>query len=132
MPENYEKYTPDRMIEALKAASGVIAAAARHVGCSRNTVKAYMDRYPEVMAAWEEQYESIGDEWEGQLISLIRKPKHKDYFAALRFGLRTRYRKRGYGDRQEIEHSGFKMPEGFKITIVNKRQDADSDDADDD
>ena len=96
-------YTADQMIEAIEATGGILAAAARRLGCSRNTVKRWIRDDESVKNAYEEQLETVGDEMEGRLIKLCRSESHPDHFKSLRFYLRTVQRHRGYGDRGNLQ-----------------------------
>ena len=115
-----EKYTPQQMIDALREAGGVMTAAARKIGCSRHTVRRYVDEYPKVREVLEEENETNLDEGENTLIDYVRgvttievdgervtKPvDDRTRLDALKFYLRTKGRSRGYGDRIETDHSG--------------------------
>jgi transposase-like protein len=112
-----EKYEPDVMIEALQRTGGVIAAAARLIGCSRNTVMRYIEQYDEVREVYDQENEVNLDDAESTLIDYVRgtatwdlegrplqKPiDEKTRLDALKFYLRTKGRQRGYGDRQDID-----------------------------
>ncbi len=45
-----EKYTSDKMIKAIREKHGNLSAAARYLGCSRNTIARYIENYPTVKA----------------------------------------------------------------------------------
>jgi len=50
-----EKYTTAQMIEALREKHGNLSAAARYLGCSRNTISRYIDQYATVKAVADEE-----------------------------------------------------------------------------
>jgi hypothetical protein len=93
------------MIEAIEKSQGIIAGAARFLGCSRNTVAKWIDQDEKVRQAYEDQKETIGDEMEGRLLRICRSDGHADQFKAIRFYLRTVLRERGYGDKEQKEES---------------------------
>ena len=45
-----EKYTAAQIIEALREKHGNLSAASRYLGCSRDTVRRYINTYPTVKA----------------------------------------------------------------------------------
>ncbi len=55
------KFTPEQMIEALDQAGGVLAAAARALGCNRSTVYDYMKRHESVQRAYDDVDEAQRD-----------------------------------------------------------------------
>jgi hypothetical protein len=67
-----ERYTADKMIEALRKARGIAARAAEMLGCDRQTVLNYCKKYPTVQAAREEAKETLNDWVESQMIKRIQ------------------------------------------------------------
>jgi len=51
---NRDRYTQQRVIDAIQAARGIKATAAANLKCSRQTITNYIDRYPAVKAAYDE------------------------------------------------------------------------------
>lgn len=107
-------YTADQMIEAIEATGGILAAASRRLGCSRNTVKRWIRDDASVREAYEEQLETVGDEMEGRLLKLCRSEAHPDHFKSLRFYLRTVQKHRGYGDGRSANQEG-------ELTAIEQR-----------
>lgn len=91
-------YRKADMIEAIQKAGGILAVAARALGCSRQTLYNYMERYPDVRAAYDEANETNLDVAEAVLLEQVRG-KDKEQ---VRFYLRTKGRARGYGDRLTV------------------------------
>jgi len=85
--------------QALRATRGMIAAAAQSVGISRTTLWRRMQANPELQAVAEEQTETVLDIAEGHLIRAVVEGDMEH----VRYMLRTKGRKRGYGDREEIQ-----------------------------
>jgi hypothetical protein len=102
------QWTEEEVIKALHKAQGILKSAATALGCTRQTVAAYIARYPAVAEAHKEAKESAIDFVESQLLKNIKKG---DTTAAI-FFLKTLGRSRGYVDRQEI--SG---PDGNALTV---------------
>ena len=98
---NY-KFTAEQMIDAIRNAEGNLSDAARFLGCTRQTVHNYVNRYATVKQAYEEENNKFIDEAEGQL----RKHVKRGSLPALMFVLKTKGKHRGYVERQEVEQSG--------------------------
>ena len=67
-----EKYTANQMIEALREKHGNLSAAARFLGCSRNTISRYIDTYSTVQAVADEERETLIDFAENQLFKQVQ------------------------------------------------------------
>jgi len=100
-PRKKTRYSKAEIIDAIEQAGGIVAAAARILGCSRMTIVRRLDTCEDIRAAWEQQKETVGDEMEGRLLKICRDDNHADQFKALRFYLRTVQRSRGYGDKEQ-------------------------------
>lgn len=96
------RYSADRVAEAIKTSEGNLSEAARRLECSRKTVHSYVNRFATVRDAYHEANESFLDEAEGQL----RKAVKKGQLPAIMFALKTKGRNRGYVERQELQHEG--------------------------
>jgi hypothetical protein len=99
---NKDRYTQQRVIDAIQAAKGIKATAAQSLGCSRQTVTNYIDRYPAVKAAYQEAKDTTLDLAESKLIALVEREE----WPAIRFMLVTLGKSRGYVERQEISQVG--------------------------
>jgi transcriptional regulator of acetoin/glycerol metabolism len=55
----YRKYTQEQMIKALEESKGLIAPAARALGCSRDTIRSYLEEYTAVAQAKLDQREAV-------------------------------------------------------------------------
>ena len=98
-----DKYTLEQVLSAIKGSSGIKATIQRKLGCnSRSTVDSYLRRYATAQAAYDEESEVIGDVAESVVIGAI---KNKDV-ATAKWYLSVKHKDRGYGDQQEIKHSG--------------------------
>lgn len=102
-----QRYTAEQVIEAIKKARGIKAVVARSLGCDRSTVNNYIERYPTVKRAYEEQREVIIDIAEGQLIKKVDSGE----WDAVKYVLSTLGKDRGYGD--TIKHEG-----GLTIKVI--------------
>ena len=99
---NRDRYTQAQVIDAIKAAKGIKAAAAETLGCSRQTVTNYIDRYPAVKEAYEEARDTSLDLAESKLIALVEREE----WPAIRFMLVTLGKSRGYVERTEVQQMG--------------------------
>lgn len=96
-----EKYTAGEMIDAIQSAQGILAQAARKIGCARNTVSRYIKEYPTVKAAYEEANETNIDFVESKLMSNINSGDT----TAIIFFLKTKAKARGYVERTEVDQN---------------------------
>src|SRR5690606_5012269 len=111
------KYKAAQIIEAIHEAGGVVAAAARMLGCDRPTSYRYAREYRTGQEAWDEPTEVNLDAAAATLIDYVQGVHKVDVngetlegpldaktrLDALKFYLRTKGRLRGYGDRMTVE-----------------------------
>lgn len=90
------------MIEALSLNLGVVTDAVKQVGIARATHYLWMDTDPEYKESVEELSDVVLDFAEAKLHKLIEKGDT----AATIFLLKTKGKKRGYVERQEVDNSG--------------------------
>ena len=101
-PGKPKKFTAEEVATAITDAKGILAQAARVLGCTRSTVGNYMESFATVKAAFEEANETTIDFVESQLLKNVNRGDT----ASIIFFLKTKGKKRGYVERQEIEHGG--------------------------
>ena len=94
----YRKYAQAEMIKALEESKGLIAPAARALGCSRATVRSYIDEYSAVGQAKLDQEEAVKDMAENALYAAILRGEAW----AICFYLKCRAKDRGYLERAEL------------------------------
>lgn len=87
------------MLEALEASLGIVSTAAKKANVGRSTHYKWMDEDPEYKKAVQEVQEGVLDFAESHLYRLVKKGNP----AATIFFLKTKGKKRGYIERQEIE-----------------------------
>lgn len=92
----------DAFISALNAHACNVTQAVESAGVGRSTVYEWKEKDPEFRKKWEEAEESMIDIVESQLLTNIREGKE----ASCIFFLKTRGKKRGYVEKQEIDLSG--------------------------
>ncbi len=66
-----QRYTAGQFIAAIKGSGGVISAIADAVGCSWHTARKYIDQYPTVKEAWENERQRITDRARHNIIRAI-------------------------------------------------------------
>jgi hypothetical protein len=98
----YRKYTQEEMIEALEESKGLIAPAARALGCSRDTIRSYLEEYTAVAQAKLDQREAVTDMAENSLYEAIRRGEAW----AVCFYLKCIAKDRGYVERAEVSGAG--------------------------
>ena len=94
----YRKFSPEQMVRALEESKGLIAPAARALGCSRDTIRKYLDEYGEVAQAKLDQREAVTDMAENSLYEAIRRGEAW----AVCFYLKCMAKDRGYVERAEL------------------------------
>lgn len=87
---------------ALEENNGNVSAAARSLGCARQSIYDYINKYDEIAEVLDDAREQIVDKAEE---ALMRQITHGDTTAII-FTLKTRGRGRGWGEKIETEHSG--------------------------
>jgi transposase-like protein len=98
----YRKFSPEQMVRALEESKGLIAPAARALGCSRDTIRKYLDEYGEVAQAKLDQREAVTDMAENSLYEAIRRGEAW----AVCFYLKCMAKDRGYIERAELTGNG--------------------------
>jgi hypothetical protein len=98
----YRKYTPEQIIGALEECKGMIAPAARRLGCDRNTIKRYIKEYPAVAEAEKDLDEEVNDITELRLFDAIERGEAW----AICFRLKCKAKGRGYVEKAEISGPG--------------------------
>lgn len=101
------------MLDALEKSLGVVTAACKSVGIARQTHYQWMQDDPEYKKAVDELSDVAIDFAESQLHKQIKDGNS----TATIFYLKTKGKKRGYVERQEIEATGGKM---FQIEILGE------------
>jgi hypothetical protein len=94
----YRKYTQEEMIKALEESKGLIAPAARALGCSRDTIRSYLEEYTAVRQAKLDQREAVTDMAENALYQAILD---REAWAVC-FYLKCMAKDRGYVERAEL------------------------------
>ena len=94
----YRKYTQEQMIKALEESKGLVAPAARALGCSRDTIRSYLEEYSAVAQAKLDQREAVTDMAENSLYEAIRRGEAW----AVCFYLKCMAKDRGYVERAEL------------------------------
>ena len=94
----YRKFTPEQMVRALEESKGLIAPAARALGCSRDTIRSYLEEYAEVAQAKLDQREAVTDMAENALYQAILD---REAWAVC-FYLKCMAKDRGYVERAEL------------------------------
>ena len=100
------------MLEALEQSLGVVTSACKSVGIGRTTHYLWMENDPEYRRAVDDLSNVALDYAESKLHSQIKKENP----TAIIFYLKTKGKKRGYVERQEISHEGMKT---FQIEEVD-------------
>jgi hypothetical protein len=108
---NNTEHLKKQLIDALTKSLGIVTTACKEVGISRTTFYQYMKDDKE----FKEEIESIEDIALDFAESKLHKLIQDGIPAATIFYLKTKGKKRGYIEKQQLEHSGSIEP----ITGVN-------------
>lgn len=87
------------ILDAIRVTGGNVSAAANKLACSRRALYVWMNSDPELKQAREDAEESLLDMAEGKLYTAVKEGD----MTAIIFTLKTKGKKRGYVERQEIE-----------------------------
>jgi hypothetical protein len=98
------KPTAQQLIDAIKKSKGNVSAVARAYDVSRTTVYAWMNSYSTVLQALEDERETMVDIAESALYKNVVNGDNSAIFYVLNNSPAAK--RRGWGPRQEIEHSG--------------------------
>jgi len=87
-----------KVIQALQEADGILYQAAENLGCSRQAIYNYINKYPKVAEAYDEANETNIDAVESKLMTLIKGGNVPSTI----FFLKTKGRSRGYTEHIQI------------------------------
>ena len=99
-PKEYD-YDITTIKKAIVDSGGIIATIAERLGCEWHTAKSYIEKFEETKSAYDAESESVIDLAESKLMENIQANDN----TAILFYLKTKGKKRGYIERNEIEHS---------------------------
>ena len=97
-PAPYRKYSVEQIIAALGESHGMIAPAARSLGCSRDTIRRYLAEQAEIAQAIADEREATTDLAENKLRDAIIRGEAW----AICFYLKCIAKDRGYVERAEL------------------------------
>ena len=92
-----KRYTADEVAAAITNSKGILAQAARVLGCTRSTIGNYIENFATVKAAFEEANETMIDFAESKLFKNIDSGDT----TSIIFFLKTKAKSRGYVERIE-------------------------------
>lgn len=95
---NRQHYTAAQIIAALQHTKGMMFLAAKHLGCTHDTILNYCKRYPSVQAAKDAARGEMVDLAEQKLFQSIKKGEAW----GITLCLKTIGKDRGYVERQEV------------------------------
>jgi len=103
-----ELYTAKQFIDAIPGTGGIVSTIADRVGCKWHTARKYIEKYPMVKDAYNEEIERVIDLAEGVLIQNIqiaakqaRAGREVDT-SDVKWFLSRKAKSRGYVERQEV------------------------------
>lgn len=127
-----QRLSVKRITDALARNRGMVAVAARNLGCSRQTIYEWMERYPELKDVLAEEREVMTDVAE---LSLYKQVQAGEGWA-VKYYLSTQGKGRGYVE--QVNHRLGGDPDappietrGTFTIVIDRRQDDDADDGGD-
>lgn len=108
---NKDRYTPEKIANALRKNAGFITFTASALGCTRKTIYNYIEKYPELKEVIEDIRESMDDIAEAALIKNIKEGSTQEII----YYHKRRLPHRGYGDSTNIDITSNNEP--IKINI---------------
>ena len=93
-----ELFRAQQFIDAIPGTGGIVTEIAKKVGCVWHTARKYIDTYPTIKAAHDDECETVLDMAETKVIEAIKDSDPQ----MIRYYLSTKGKRRGYTERQEI------------------------------
>lgn len=87
------KFKVETILEAIKDTGGLKTEVCNKLKCGRRTIYNYIEKHPEIKAAFEEEEEKVLDMAEGNLFAMIQNGD----LSAIFYYLNNKGKKRGYG-----------------------------------
>ena len=97
-----KEYTEEEVLSAVKGSASIISTVAKNLGCTWGTADKYIRMYPSCMEALSDECERVLDLAESKMIEHINKGDAQ----MIKYILSTKGKKRGYSEKQQVEHSG--------------------------
>jgi hypothetical protein len=115
-----QAYNKNQLLAALKKSLGVVSAACQMCNIERSTFYSYMDKDPEFKKQVEDLENYCIDFVETQFLKNIQNGNT----AEILFYLKTKGRKRGYTEKQEIDltSKGESIKQAPQIIVQNEEQ----------
>lgn len=115
-----QKNVRERLLKAFIECRGIVGCASKKVGVSRQSFNYWMRNDEDFARQVEEIQEEQIDFVENQLLKGVEKGNDK----LIQFYLRTKGKKRGYGESQDITTKGEAISQPIiNISVVNPRTD---------
>lgn len=117
------QYKAQQFIDAIPGTGGIVSKIAAKVGCSWHTARKYIDNYPTIKQAYDDECEKVLDAAESVIIKKITEEDEQ----TAKWYLTMKGRQRGYAktDRQELYGA-----DGEPLSITLIWDDHANDDAD--
>lgn len=109
------KYTTKQFVSAIPGTGGVIASIAKRVGCDWETAKKYVEKYPTIKQAYENEKNAIDDMAESVVLRSI-----KDGDVATAKWWLVKKRKTEFGDAVEVTN---RQPITLRVVYEGEEED---------
>lgn len=112
--------TEDKFKQAVEGSRGKITEIARQIGVSRLSIYNYMEKHEWAKELVEEEAEKIVDMAEDALYEHLRAGNMKAVETVLL--KHKRGRERGYGEKQELQHTGTGGGSSMRVEFVEAKE----------
>ena len=102
LKQERKDYPIETVLKAIKGCKSIMSNVAKKLECDWGTARRYVDKWQSTQTAFEHEAENVLDFTESMLMQNIKKGD----IQAIKYKLSSHGRKRGSGEKQEIEHSG--------------------------
>lgn len=113
---NKNQYKAEQFIKAIPGSGGIIAVISSRVGCEWHTAQKYINDFPTVKAAYDDECERVADVAEGVVIKNIQfAAKEQDNTKKpvdsgdAKWWLSRKARGRGYSDKMDIDFKNIDL-----------------------
>jgi len=102
LKQEKKNYSIKTVLKAIEGCNSIMSNVAKKLNCDWGTARRYVDKWQVTQKAFENEAENVLDFTESMLMKKIKDGDTQ----AIKYKLSSHGRKRGYGEKQEIEHSG--------------------------
>ena len=95
---NNNHYRAEQFINAIPGSGGIVSTVAKRIGCDWHTARKYIDKYPTIKRAYDDECEKVLDAAESVIVTDIVDSKDTQ---TAKWYLKMKGARRGYAQRRE-------------------------------